>query len=88
MEQRVHLDAEKKLNVYTNYERQEKHANGVFHIRKLNIPISHNGEMIVFLKFQGTTVSKKLTILSTYLLGGIRLYICAIRNLKGYCSSN
>ena len=25
------LDAEKKLNVYANYERQEKHANGVFH---------------------------------------------------------
>ena len=36
----------------------------------------------------GRTVSKKLIILSTYSLGGIRLYICAIRNLKGYCSSN
>ena len=32
MEQRVELDAEKKnLNVYANCERQEKHANGVFH---------------------------------------------------------
>ena len=31
MEQRVQLDAEKKLNVYANYKRQEKHANGVFH---------------------------------------------------------
>ena len=31
MEQRVQLDAEKKSNVYSNYERQEKHANGVFH---------------------------------------------------------
>ena len=31
MEQRVQLDAEKKLNVYANYERQEKHANGIFH---------------------------------------------------------
>ena len=31
MEQRVQLDAEKKSNVYANYERQEKHANGVFH---------------------------------------------------------
>ena len=29
MEQRVQLDAEKKSNVYANYERQEKHANGV-----------------------------------------------------------
>ena len=31
MKQSVQLDAEKKLNVYANYERQEKHANGVFH---------------------------------------------------------
>ena len=31
MEQRVQLDAGKKLNVYSNYERLEKHANGVFH---------------------------------------------------------
>ena len=36
----------------------------------------------------GTTVSKKLIILSTYSLGGVRLYFCTIRNLKGYCSSN
>ena len=52
MEQRVQLDAEKKSNVYANYERQEKHAKGVF-TRKLNIPISHNRKMIEFLKFQG-----------------------------------
>ena len=31
MEQRVQLDTEKKSNVYANYERQEKRANGVFH---------------------------------------------------------
>ena len=31
MEQRVQLDAEKKANVYANYQRQEKHVNGVFH---------------------------------------------------------
>ena len=30
VEHRVQLDAEKKLNVYANYERQEKHANGLF----------------------------------------------------------
>ena len=53
MEQRVQLDAEKKSNVHANYKRHEKHANGVYFARKLNIPISHNGEMIEFLKFQG-----------------------------------
>ena len=31
MEQRVQLDAEKKLNVYANYEGQEIHVNGIFH---------------------------------------------------------
>ena len=50
MEQRVQLDAEKKLNVYANYERQEKHANSLFH---KEIEHSHDGEMIKFLKFQG-----------------------------------
>ena len=29
MEQRVQLDAEKKSNVYANYKRKEKHANGI-----------------------------------------------------------
>ena len=31
MEQRVQLDTEKQLNIYANYECQEKHAKGVFH---------------------------------------------------------
>ena len=41
----------KKSNIYANYERQEKHAT-VYFTRKLNIPISHNGEMLEFLTFQ------------------------------------
>ena len=52
IEQRVQLDAEKKSNVYANYKRQEKHANGIFH-KEIEHSISHYGEMIKFLKFQG-----------------------------------
>ena len=43
----------KKSNFYANYKRQENHANSVFHKELLNITISHNGEMMEFLRFQG-----------------------------------
>ena len=52
MEQRVELDAEKKVNVHVNYKCQENMQTAYF-TRKLNIPISHYGEMFEFLKFQG-----------------------------------
>ena len=52
MEQRVQLDAEKNrmLMQITNVRKNMRTA---YFTRKLNIPISHNGEMIEFLKFQG-----------------------------------
>ena len=55
MEQKVQLDAKKtRMYVYANYERQEDMRTTYRYFRrKLNIPISHNGEMIEFLKFQG-----------------------------------
>ena len=52
VEQRVHLDAEKKSNVHSNYKRQEKNMRNAYFTRKLNIPISHNGEVIEFLKLK------------------------------------
>ena len=37
----------KKLNINANYERQEEHANGIFHKEIVkNVPISHNGENV------------------------------------------
>ena len=46
------LDAEKISNVYANYERQEKHANGVFHKEIEHSHFSQRGNDRV-LKFQG-----------------------------------
>ena len=40
-----------RMYIYANYERQEKHANDAFQ-KEIEHPISHNREMIEFLKFQ------------------------------------
>ena len=47
--QRVQLYAQKKSNVYVNYEQKENMRTAYF-TRKLNFCISHNGEMIEFLR--------------------------------------
>ena len=43
------MDAEKKSNVYANYKQKENMRTAYF-TKKSNIRISHNGEMIEFLK--------------------------------------
>ena len=52
MEQRVQLDAENKTE-YLCKLRTPGNIRTAYFTRKLNIPISHNGEMFEFLKFQG-----------------------------------
>ena len=53
MEQWVQLDAEKKNRVFMQITNARKNTRTAYFTTKLNIPISHNGEMIEFLKFQG-----------------------------------
>ena len=52
MEQWVQLDAEKN-RIFMQITNARKNMRTAYFTRKLNIPISHNGEMIEFLKFQG-----------------------------------
>ena len=50
VEQRVQLDAKKKKsNIYANHKQKENMQMACF-TRKLNIRISHNGEMIEFVE--------------------------------------
>ena len=44
---------QKKNRMFTQITNARKNMRTAYFTRKLNIPISHNGEMIEFLKFQG-----------------------------------
>ena len=72
MEQRVQFDAEKKSNVNANYKPKENMRTAYF-TRKSDIRISHNGEMIKFLKLLSSDFcSRMISFCQRYPAWGVK----------------